>query len=126
MLSHALSQPHEKEIQRESQNLVNNLHTKNVSSSNKKHTEKSDTSLKIDALKSSNLQKLTQKSEMMNNSSASELCDADRQVNPPRKDLDENKKSDAIVIPDDYLCPISLELMRDPVIVATGQVCMVY
>ncbi|KEH30893.1 armadillo/beta-catenin repeat protein [Medicago truncatula] len=35
--------------------------------------------------------------------------------------LPEVKKPDAIVIPEDFLCPISLELMRDPVIVATGQ-----
>lgn len=35
---------------------------------------------------------------------------------------DATKKSDSLVIPDDFLCPISLELMRDPVIVATGQV----
>ncbi|KAL8035056.1 hypothetical protein ABFX02_12G072700 [Erythranthe guttata] len=36
--------------------------------------------------------------------------------------LDENKKPDSLVIiPDDFRCPISLELMRDPVIVATGQ-----
>jgi hypothetical protein len=33
-----------------------------------------------------------------------------------------DKKPEAIVIPEDFLCPISLELMRDPVIVATGQV----
>jgi hypothetical protein len=32
------------------------------------------------------------------------------------------KKHDTLKIPDDFLCPISLELMRDPVIVATGQV----
>lgn len=38
------------------------------------------------------------------------------------KSLDENKKLDSPVIPVDFLCPISLELMRDPVIVATGQV----
>lgn len=31
-----------------------------------------------------------------------------------------NQKS--LVIPDDFRCPISLELMRDPVIVSTGQV----
>ncbi|GMI99795.1 PLANT U-BOX PROTEIN10 [Hibiscus trionum] len=34
---------------------------------------------------------------------------------------DEVTKPDALVIPDDFLCPISLELMRDPVVVATGQ-----
>ncbi|KAJ1377879.1 Zinc finger, RING/FYVE/PHD-type, partial [Sesbania bispinosa] len=38
-----------------------------------------------------------------------------------RKSLSEVKKTEAIVIPEDFLCPISLELMRDPVIVATGQ-----
>lgn len=27
------------------------------------------------------------------------------------------------VIPDDFRCPISLELMKDPVIICTGQVC---
>ncbi|KAL6187633.1 hypothetical protein ACLB2K_039031 [Fragaria x ananassa] len=36
-------------------------------------------------------------------------------------DEDMNKKPDATVIPADFICPISLELMRDPVIVATGQ-----
>ncbi|KAK2635383.1 hypothetical protein Ddye_030175 [Dipteronia dyeriana] len=41
--------------------------------------------------------------------------------NSPSKSMDEMKKPDALVIPDDFLCPISLELMRDPVIVATGQ-----
>lgn len=38
------------------------------------------------------------------------------------KSLPEVKRPEAIVIPEDFLCPISLELMRDPVIVATGQV----
>ena len=33
-----------------------------------------------------------------------------------------HEKSKVPVIPDDFRCPISLELMKDPVIVATGQV----
>lgn len=33
------------------------------------------------------------------------------------------KGHQAPVIPDDFRCPISLELMKDPVIVSTGQVC---
>ncbi|CAN6481993.1 unnamed protein product [Victoria cruziana] len=33
----------------------------------------------------------------------------------------DEKKPESLVIPDDFRCPISLELMRDPVIVATGQ-----
>jgi hypothetical protein len=32
----------------------------------------------------------------------------------------------APVIPSDFKCPISLELMMDPVIVSTGQVCAFY
>ncbi|TVU28366.1 hypothetical protein EJB05_19883, partial [Eragrostis curvula] len=31
------------------------------------------------------------------------------------------KKPDSVTIPEDFRCPISLELMRDPVIVSTGQ-----
>lgn len=38
------------------------------------------------------------------------------------RSVDESKKLDSPVIPVDLLCPISLELMKDPVIVATGQV----
>lgn len=33
------------------------------------------------------------------------------------------KNHPALVIPTDFKCPISLELMQDPVIVSTGQVC---
>lgn len=41
--------------------------------------------------------------------------------------LGTNEKShQAPVIPDDFRCPISLELMRDPVIVSTGQVWALY
>nr|CAD1825276.1 unnamed protein product [Ananas comosus var. bracteatus] len=38
-----------------------------------------------------------------------------------KKTSEEDKKSESLVIPADFLCPISLELMRDPVIVSTGQ-----
>lgn len=34
-----------------------------------------------------------------------------------------DKNHKASVIPDDFRCPISLDLMKDPVIVSTGQVC---
>lgn len=44
----------------------------------------------------------------------------DKSVN--NKSLEEIKEPDFPTIPDDFRCPISLELMRDPVIVATGQV----
>ncbi|KAM0936988.1 putative U box domain, armadillo-like helical, Zinc finger, RING/FYVE/PHD-type [Dioscorea sansibarensis] len=41
--------------------------------------------------------------------------------NSSKQILDEIKKADTPVIPEDFRCPISLELMKDPVIVATGQ-----
>ncbi|XP_020584120.1 U-box domain-containing protein 11-like [Phalaenopsis equestris] len=37
------------------------------------------------------------------------------------RSMEEESESDSPVIPEDFLCPISLELMRDPVIVSTGQ-----
>ena len=46
-------------------------------------------------------------------------------VNPEADSSDGEKgliKHRSPVIPDDFRCPISLELMRDPVIVSTGQV----
>lgn len=33
-----------------------------------------------------------------------------------------SSKPETVSIPEDFLCPISLEIMRDPVIVSTGQV----
>lgn len=33
----------------------------------------------------------------------------------------DDKKHDSVMIPEDFRCPISLELMKDPVIVSTGQ-----
>jgi hypothetical protein len=49
---------------------------------------------------------------------------AGEKSNPPScsGQLSTDKNSKAPVIPDDFRCPISLELMKDPVIVSTGQV----
>lgn len=49
-------------------------------------------------------------------------ADTDRLDKMVTKNTDESKKSDKLAIPVDFLCPVSLELMKDPVIVATGQV----
>ncbi|CAH8355387.1 unnamed protein product [Eruca vesicaria subsp. sativa] len=48
-------------------------------------------------------------------------ADTDRLDKMVTKSSDESKKSDKLTIPVDFLCPVSLELMKDPVIVATGQ-----
>ncbi|KAM7463466.1 hypothetical protein LguiA_031587 [Lonicera macranthoides] len=46
---------------------------------------------------------------------------ADCRDNSTGMSPEESKKIESPIIPVDFLCPISLELMRDPVIVATGQ-----
>ncbi|KAI4381479.1 hypothetical protein MLD38_007548 [Melastoma candidum] len=50
-----------------------------------------------------------------------ESLPTDQEKHSAVKDIEETKKNDGVLIPEDFLCPISLELMRDPVIVATGQ-----
>lgn len=50
-------------------------------------------------------------------------ADGSKKTDMANKTVEDIKKPDAPSFPDDFLCPISLELMRDPVIVATGQVC---
>ncbi|KAI4981757.1 hypothetical protein ZWY2020_022249 [Hordeum vulgare] len=46
----------------------------------------------------------------------------DGQTSDEAKDSpDKVKKSDTVAMPEDFRCPISLDLMRDPVIVSTGQ-----
>ncbi|KAK4741666.1 hypothetical protein SAY87_025254 [Trapa incisa] len=62
---------------------------------------------------------------------SSKVCssDADKNVlsastqeeNTDEKCSKEDKNSGAVTVPDDFLCPITLDIMRDPVIVATGQ-----
>ncbi|KAH9615933.1 hypothetical protein KSS87_014179 [Heliosperma pusillum] len=47
--------------------------------------------------------------------------DTDKSGDVSEESPDESKKPEIAVIPEDFLCPISLEIMRDPVIVATGQ-----
>ncbi|KAM7270959.1 hypothetical protein ACFE04_030173 [Oxalis oulophora] len=56
----------------------------------------------------------------------SRSCDEDRIVNRLGRvkscpNVSRPSDTDTFTIPEDFLCPISLELMRDPVIVSTGQ-----
>ncbi|KAE8736319.1 U-box domain-containing protein 10 [Hibiscus syriacus] len=72
------------------------------------------------------LERVTSSSSNSASSTSSDVClskelDSKRQENVASKGFKETKRLDALVIPDDFLCPISLELMRDPVVVATGQ-----
>ncbi|KAI8538937.1 hypothetical protein RHMOL_Rhmol09G0142200 [Rhododendron molle] len=74
-----------------------------------------------------NANQISHESEMPRNSSASTEVhqqngvDESGELNTTNNSLEESKKADSPIVPDDFLCPISLEIMRDPVIVATGQ-----
>ncbi|XP_061991217.1 U-box domain-containing protein 11-like [Rosa rugosa] len=84
--------------------------------------ENNSSSKMTDSLpKSFSADDLVHKSQRMSNSCVAEapsLCSTNETHVDGEEDM--NKKPDATVIPD-FICPISLELMRDPVIVATGQ-----
>lgn len=76
---------------------------------------------KVESASKENLSKGYNQNEMIYQSNDSKISSASSPLDIC-KNIDENKKLDAPAIPDDFLCPISLELMRDPVIVSTGQV----
>ncbi|PON78732.1 Beta-catenin [Parasponia andersonii] len=124
MLFH-LSQPMEKEIQVESEKRVNDLPLEKNGIDNKVIV-KLDRLLRSDSFIVHNVDETSNKTETLRKScSTPEFCstndnDGEAQESVDNKGAGEIKR-DVIVIPDDYLCPISLELMRDPVIVATGQ-----
>lgn len=130
MLSHALVQLLDEEIdQGQLDNRVTgSLHVQNCGSIDDENMSKLDAVPDSDGSKSCGADLISYKSERLGNSSdPSEAClangiDVDEQDNSATNSLEEIKKPDPIVIPEDFLCPISLELMRDPVIVATGQV----
>ncbi|CAK9154775.1 unnamed protein product [Ilex paraguariensis] len=81
----------------------------------------------VESAKDSILDQTIHKVERPRNSSTtskfglSNSGDVDKEDNSTSNNLQENKKPNPPVIPNDFLCPLSLEVMRDPVIVATGQ-----
>lgn len=130
MLSHALAQLLNEEIDQGQlgNRLIRSFHIQKNGSIDREVSSKMGAVPESNGSKSHGVNIISYKSKSLGNTSDhSEAClvidiDADGQDNSTNKSLDEIKKPDPIVIPDDFLCPISLELMRDPVIVATGQV----
>ena len=130
MLSHALAQLLNEEIDQGQlgNRLIRSFHIQKNGSIDREVSSKMGAVPESNGSKSHGVNIISYKSKSLGNTSDhSEAClvidiDADGQDNSANKSLDEIKKPDPIVIPDDFLCPISLELMRDPVIVATGQV----
>ncbi|KAF6138929.1 hypothetical protein GIB67_025658 [Kingdonia uniflora] len=77
------------------------------------HSQKGDTKAQI-------LQNLDPMGNLSSSLTLREI-DTNKDVNLASRSSGEAKMTDSIAIPDEYRCPISLELMKDPVIVATGQ-----
>ncbi|KAF8390051.1 hypothetical protein HHK36_024572 [Tetracentron sinense] len=104
-----------------------NLQLMNISKTAHEFKAMVDIVPKVNGKKGSNMEQMIPKLKRLRNFSASsEVCqpnevEADKVDNLANKSLEEIKNPNSVVIPDDFLCPISLEPMRDPVIVATGQ-----
>ncbi|XP_038681964.1 U-box domain-containing protein 10-like isoform X2 [Tripterygium wilfordii] len=121
MISHAISQPLERQFDRaQSSKMI----AHSVSNNH-------EVTAKLEMVPGSNVRKRRGAVQMVSitesamtlftssDTSLSKDIDAAKQENSST-DIEEEKEQ-VVVIPDDFLCPISLELMRDPVIVATGQ-----
>lgn len=125
VLSRALSQPLEKDIDplQQGNRVIGSLHVPNIGNIDHEVREK----VNISSVEGRGSETVQEPGRLKNSSSSSELCvaktseTADIMDTSMNKDLEDNKKSDSLVVPEDFLCPISLELMRDPVIVSTGQ-----
>ncbi|KAL0396727.1 UNVERIFIED_CONTAM: U-box domain-containing protein 11 [Sesamum calycinum] len=128
VLYRALSQPLDKEIDpfRQSNRLMGSLHVENIGNIDHEVKMKAEClaegcgSVDHDSDYVQN-QESERNSPTSSEVSVSKDSDSEKVNSPSCKNPEENKKPDSLVIPDDFRCPISLELMRDPVIVATGQ-----
>ncbi|CAL1390813.1 unnamed protein product [Linum trigynum] len=92
----------------------------NVGSVNRDSAERSDAAAVAVAVESNDADQV-QAGELTEEAAAGDEGEKKKVNGSGIKSLEDLKKADAPTIPDDFLCPISLELMRDPVIVATGQ-----
>lgn len=124
VLSRALSQPLEKDIDplQQGNRVIGSLHVPNIGNIDHEVREK----VNISVVEGHGVDTVQESGRLKNSSSSSELCvantsETDITDTSMNKDLEDNKKGDSLVVPEDFLCPISLELMRDPVIVSTGQ-----
>ncbi|KAL0463486.1 UNVERIFIED_CONTAM: U-box domain-containing protein 11 [Sesamum latifolium] len=127
VLYRALSQPLDKDIDPFQQGrLMGSLHVENIGNIDHEVKKKAEClaegcgSVDHDSDDVQN-QESERNSPTSYEVSVSKDSDSEKINSPSCKSPEENKKPDSLVIPDDFRCPISLEIMRDPVIVATGQ-----
>ncbi|XP_043693983.1 U-box domain-containing protein 10-like [Telopea speciosissima] len=116
IVSRALSDPLDKEtrIPDSGNRVIRSLHVENIG--NNEPQELVDIAPKVNGKMGHNRKQMIHELER-----SKSLSDSDKEDVIATKSSAETKKPDSVVIPDDFRCPISLELMRDPVIVATGQ-----
>lgn len=131
ILSRASSQPvlnQEIDMQPLNRRVMGTLHVENIGNIDHEVKVRVAPVPKGNGSRRHNANQISYESEMPRNSSASTEVhqqngvDESGELNTTNNSLEESKKADSPVVPDDFLCPISLEIMRDPVIVATGQV----
>ncbi|PSR88175.1 U-box domain-containing protein [Actinidia chinensis var. chinensis] len=128
VLSRALSQPLDNEIDLQPLNrrVMVSLHIENIGNIDHEVKLKVAPLPKGNGLQVHSVNQICHESETSRNwSASSKVCqqsdvDAGGELKTANNHLEENNKPNPL-IPNDFLCPISLELMRDPVIVATGQ-----
>ncbi|XP_047341040.1 U-box domain-containing protein 10-like [Impatiens glandulifera] len=128
-LSRALSEPLDKETDWKQPNprAIGSLHLDNVGNVDHEVKVMDDFSQKGDSLQGLGENQTNQAVEIPKNKSVSlEVCQPNEvnvlnKANAMKNHKGEENRKPNCTIPDDFLCPISLELMRDPVIVSTGQ-----
>ncbi|KAG5603987.1 hypothetical protein H5410_025479 [Solanum commersonii] len=127
LLSRASSQPLDKEIDllHSGNSGIGTLHIENIGNIDHEVRPKVGRVPRGSVQNRSYCSQIVQESERIGNSSKlSEVGDLEisGEDDSPFKSHEESKKSNCPVTPTEFICPISLELMRDPVIVAaTGQ-----
>ncbi|XP_060214644.1 U-box domain-containing protein 11-like isoform X1 [Lycium barbarum] len=130
LLSRALSQPLDKEIDllHSATSGIGTLHIENIGNIDHEVRPKVRHVPRGSVPDGSTCTKIVQESKRVGNSSkllevdVPEISGSAREDDSPFKSHEERQKPNSPVIPTEFLCPISLDLMRDPVIVAaTGQ-----
>lgn len=132
LISRVSSQPLMKDLDllQSANKMSGTLHMENIGNIDHQVKAKVETASRGDSSRSHMSEEVScvpETADMLSSSLADDT--ADEQVgtadgdddDPCNKDEEEPNKPESVVIPEDFLCPISLELMRDPVIVATGQ-----
>ncbi|KAL1807696.1 hypothetical protein ACET3Z_024686 [Daucus carota] len=116
-LSRALSQPLDKELDplQPRNRLIAGLLIESTGSIDHGGTDN------VEIVSTSNFSKDNRPDRLERRGSSCDICLINNADTDQSENLKKNAKTSSPVIPDDFLCPISLEVMRDPVIVATGQ-----